>query len=187
MKTLGAAVLATMTFVCVAHAADILPTEKPPPLPPVNCFASVWSFLDSTAADCPLTYAGFTVYATLDAGLMYNTNGAPWNQAFVNGTQGLISKQSNGPKWLWSPNNINQSVIGVKMSEPIAYGWSLVGTLEAGFDPLSGLPVQLATLTSHQQRQSARPAERQRRIRAAPANLITRRGSSASATRPMAH
>ena len=24
------------------------------------------------------------------------------------------------------------------MSEPIAYGWSLVGTLELGFDPYSG-------------------------------------------------
>jgi hypothetical protein len=39
----------------------------------------------------------------------------------------VISKQSNGPKWLWSPNNINQSVIGIKMSQPIANGWSLVG------------------------------------------------------------
>src|ERR1700722_16826300 len=48
------------------------------------------------------------------------------------------SKQSNGPKWLWSPNNINQSVIGIKMSQPIANGWSLIGTIEAGFDPLSG-------------------------------------------------
>jgi hypothetical protein len=36
----------------------------------------------------------------------------------------VISKQSNGPKWLWSPNNINQSVIGIKMSQPIANGWS---------------------------------------------------------------
>ncbi len=137
MKTLGFAALAAVTFVGLAHAADVLPTTKPS-APPPNCFASVWSYLDSTAADCPLTYAGFTVYATLDAGPMYNTNGAAWNPAFVNGTQGLISKQSNGSKWLWSPNNINQSVIGVKMSEPIAYGWSLVGTLEAGFDPLSG-------------------------------------------------
>ena len=71
---------------------------------------------------------------------MYNTDGAPCNPAYVNGTHGLISKQSNGPKWLWSPNNINQSVIGIKMSEPIADGWSLVGTLEAGFDPAFRLP-----------------------------------------------
>src|SRR5580704_13187670 len=138
MKALCLAALATIGLAGFAHAADVLPTTKQAPAPAENCFASIWSYLDSTAADCPLTYAGFTVYATLDAGLMYNTNGAPWNQAYVNGTHGLISKQSNGPKWLWSPNNINQSVIGIKMSEPIADGWSLVGTLEAGFDPLSG-------------------------------------------------
>src|SRR5277367_5050587 len=139
MKALGVTALATLGFVGFAHAADVaLPTTKPAAPPPQNCFANVWAYLDSTAADCPLTYAGFTLYATLDAGLMYNTNGAAWNPAFVNGTQGLISKQSYGSKWLWSPNNINQSVIGIKMSEPIAYGWSLVGTLEAGFDPLSG-------------------------------------------------
>ena len=139
MKALGVAALAACGFVGFAHAADVaLPTTKPAAPAPQNCFASVWAYLDSTAAECPLTYAGFTVYATLDAGLMYNTNGAAWNPAFVNGTQGLISKQSYGPKWLWSPNNINQSVIGIKMSEPIGWGWSLVGTLEAGFDPLSG-------------------------------------------------
>ena len=130
--------LASVCLVGIAHAADVLPTTKPASPPPENCFSSFWSALDSTAADCPLTYAGFTVYATLDAGLMYNINGAAWNPAFVNGTQGLIHKESHGPKWLWSPNNINQSVIGIKMSEPIGYGWSLVGTLEAGFDPLSG-------------------------------------------------
>ena len=92
----------------------------------------------STAADCPLSYAGFTVYATLDAGLGYYSQGAAWNPAVFNGTQGLVSKQSNGSKWLWSPNNVNQSVIGIKMSEPIGYGWSIIGTVEAGFDPISG-------------------------------------------------
>jgi predicted porin len=138
MKALGAAALASLSLMGVAHAADLLPTTKPTLAPPENCFASLWTYLDSTAADCPLSYGPFTLYATLDAGLMYNTNGAPWSPAFVNGTQGLISKQSHGVRWLWSPNNVNQSVIGVKMSQPIANGWSLIGTLEAGFDPISG-------------------------------------------------
>jgi predicted porin len=138
MKALWLAAVASVGLTGFAHSADVLPTTKAVPAEPVNCFASLWTYLDSTAADCPLSYGPFTLYATLDAGLMYNTNGAPWSPAFVNGTQGLISKQSNGPKWLWSPNNINQSVIGIKMSQPIANGWSLVGTLEAGFDPISG-------------------------------------------------
>ena len=52
------------------------PTSRRPAKPatvrqPENCFARhVWSFLDSTAADCPLTLWGFILYATLDAGLM---------------------------------------------------------------------------------------------------------------------
>src|SRR5271169_2501472 len=93
MKALGVAALATLGFVGFAHAADVaLPTTKPAAPPPQNCFANIWAYLDSTAADCPLTYAGFTLYATLDAGLMYNTNGAAWNPAFVNGTQGLIKQ-----------------------------------------------------------------------------------------------
>jgi predicted porin len=138
LKRLGIALFATTGFAALAHAADLPTTKAPAVKPPANCFASFWTWLDSTAADCPLSYAGFTLYATLDAGLMYNTNGAPWNPAFVNGTQGLISKQSNGAKWLWSPNNINQSVVGVKMLEPLGGGWSLVGAVEAGFDPLSG-------------------------------------------------
>ena len=103
MKALGLAALANVGFVGFAHAADVLPTTKPAPAPPQNCFSSFWSFLDSTPADCPLTYGPFTLYATLDAGLMYNTNGAPWNPAFANGTQGLISKQSYGSKWLCRP------------------------------------------------------------------------------------
>jgi len=136
MKRLAISALATVALAGMAQAAD-LPTAKAP-TPAPNCYASLWSWLDSTAIDCPLSYAGFTVYATLDAGLSYYTQGAAFSPAFVNGTQGLISKQSNGSKWVWSPNNINQSVIGVKMAEPIGYGWSIVGTLEAGFDPLSG-------------------------------------------------
>ena len=136
MNKLRFFLLSAVGLAATAQAAD-LPTTKAPAAPP-NCYGSLWNWLNSTAADCPLTYAGFTVYATLDAGLGYYSQGAAWNPAFVNGTQGLISKQSNGSKWLWSPNNVNQSVIGIKMNEPIGYGWSLVGTLEAGFDPLSG-------------------------------------------------
>src|SRR5215472_13690952 len=138
MNRLGFFVVVAVGLADVAHAAD-LPTAKgsAPTLAP-GCFASFWTWLDSTAADCPLSYAGFTVYATLDAGLGYYTQGAPWNPAVFNGTQGLISKQSNGPKWLWSPNNINQSAIGIQMREPIGDDWLVIGTVEAGFDPISG-------------------------------------------------
>jgi predicted porin len=123
-----------------ANAAD-LPTAKPAEAPPpANCYSSLWNWLNSTAADCPLSYAGVTVYATLDVGLGYASNGAGFNSSYANGVANFISKQSFGPKWLWTPNGINQSVVGINMKEPIRWfpGWSLVGAVEAGFDPYSG-------------------------------------------------
>ena len=39
-----------------------------------------------------------------------------WN----NGVANIITKQStHGPQWLRTPNGLSQSVVGVKMSEPI--------------------------------------------------------------------
>ena len=76
MKKLGVALAMTIASVGAARAAD-LPTKKEVPAPPpVNCFASVWTCLNSTAADCPLSWGPFTVYGTLDVGVGYETNGA---------------------------------------------------------------------------------------------------------------
>ena len=137
MKKLGVAVATLIAAVGAARAAD-LPTKKEAPTPaPVNCFSSLWAYMNSTAAECPLTYGPFTVYATLDTGIGYQSNGAAWNNSYPNGVANFISKQSYGPKWLWTPNGISQSVVGIKVNQPIAYGWSLVGTAETGFDPLS--------------------------------------------------
>jgi predicted porin len=137
MKKLGVFLLATLGLAGFAHAAD-LPTKKAAaPAPPLNCYGSIWSWLDSTAADCPLSYAGFTLYATIDAGIGYESNGAGFNQWWNNGVSNIITKQStHGPQWLWTPNGLSQSVVGLKMSEPIgSTGWSIIGTAETGFDP----------------------------------------------------
>ena len=140
MKKLGIALAATIGLGGFAHAAD-LPTAKPAEAPPpANCFSSLWTYLNSSPAECPLSYAGITVYATIDVGLGYSSNGAPFNGSYANGVYSFVGKQSYGPKWLWTPNGINQSVVGINMNEPIPWfpGWSLVGAVEAGFDPYSG-------------------------------------------------
>jgi predicted porin len=120
-----------------AYAADLPTTKAPAAAPPYNCYASFWNWLNSTAADCPLSYGGVTLYATIDAGLGYESNGAGYNQWYNNGVSNIITKQStHGPQWLWTPNGLSQSVIGVKMSEPIgSTGWSIIGTAETGFNP----------------------------------------------------
>ncbi len=65
-----------ISLASAANAAD-LPTTKSVPAPaPVNCFSSLWTYLNSSAADCPLSYGGITVYATVDVGLGYSANGA---------------------------------------------------------------------------------------------------------------
>jgi predicted porin len=146
MKKLGIALAIAIAAGGAARAAD-LPTKKEAPAPAVNCYASVWTWLDTTAADCPLSWGPFTAYATLDGGLTYESNGAPYNARWNNGVDSFIQKQSFGPKWLWSPNNLSQSVAGIKMSQPLPFlsgpflsGWSLIGTFEWGFNPYYGFP-----------------------------------------------
>src|ERR1700723_481926 len=141
MKKLGIGLAIAIASVGAARAAD-LPTKKGVAAAPVNCFASVWTWLDSTAADCPLSWGPFTLYGTYDIGLGYNTNGAGYNAAWNNGVDSFITNQNKGVKWLWTPNGLSQSVIGLKMSQSLAplglAGWSLIGTVETGYNPYYG-------------------------------------------------
>jgi predicted porin len=138
MKRLGFLV-ATIGLSSLAPAAD-LPTQKawePSPTRP-DCFSSQWTYLSSSASDCRLTYAGVTLYGTLDGGYGYETHGVPLNPSADKPNYG-IHKNSNNTHWLWSPNALSTSVIGVKMEEDLGYGWSLIGVVEAGFNPYSGM------------------------------------------------
>ena len=137
MRKLGVALAIAIASAGAARAAD-LPTKKGVAPAPVNCFASVWTWLDSTAADCPLSWGPFTVYGTYDVGVGYNTNGAAYNAAWNNGVNSFITNVNHGVKWLFTPNGLSQSVIGIKVSQPLAYGWSLVGTVETGYNPYYG-------------------------------------------------
>jgi predicted porin len=134
----GVGLALAIAAVGAARAAD-LPTEKEvPPPPAVNCFASFWTWLDSTAADCPLSYGGFTVYGILDWGVGYESNGADYNAAYTNNVENIISKVSNGAKWVQTPNGLSQSFVGIKMNESIGWGWSIIGAVETGFTPYYG-------------------------------------------------
>jgi hypothetical protein len=123
-----------------AKAADLPTTTSAPTPAQTNCFSSLWTYLNSSAAECPLSYAGITLYATIDAGLGYSSNGAPASGPYSNRVYSFVGKQSYGAKWLWTPNGISQSVVGVNMKEAIPWlpGWSLVGALETGFNPYTG-------------------------------------------------
>ncbi len=185
MKKLGVALAIAVASVGAARAADLPTTKGPAAAPPVNCFASIWSWLNSTAADCPLSYGPFTVYGTLDGGLGWESHGAGYNAAWNNGVSNIVTKQS-GPhsQWLWTPNGLSQSVVGLKMSLPIPSlssspflsGWSLIGTL--GTRVQSILWAIWLTLSARKSRTTARRwcCRARTPTRAAPANGTTRKG-----------
>jgi predicted porin len=130
--------LAALLASGAAYAAD-LPTKKGAPVAPEkpSCFSSLYAYFDSTPADCPLSYWGLTFYATIDMGVGYETHGVPFNGTMHTGVQELLGKNGYRPLWLLTPNGLSQSQVGVKIKEPLAYGWSVVGEVATGFDPYS--------------------------------------------------
>ena len=138
MKKLGIALAMTIAAVGAAHAAD-LPTKKEVPRLRRSRTATRASGpgSNSTAADCPLAWGPLTAYATIDMGGGWQSNGARYSTTQPNGVGSFINKQSYGSKWLITPNGISQSVVGLKLSQPIWWGWSIVGTVETGFEPYS--------------------------------------------------
>jgi predicted porin len=138
MKLLKPIVLAggaLIALASVANAAD-LPTKKgaPAPVKP-NCYATFWTWLDSTPTECPLSYWGITFYGQVDLGAGYETHAAKANPSFSNVVQELISKQSHGAAWQLAPNGLSQSNIGIKWKEQILPNWYFIGDVNGGFDP----------------------------------------------------
>jgi len=137
LKSLLLASAAGLLAVSAAQAADI-PTKKAAPVAPKpNCYASFYTWLDSTAADCPLSAFGITVYGTVDMGGGYNSHAAKFNDNFPNGIQEKVSKDSNDGKWQKVPNGLSQSNIGVKIKEQVVPSWYVIGDVNFGFDPYS--------------------------------------------------
>ena len=136
MKRVGIA-LAAVGLASFAHAAD-LPTTKPaddkPAKPP--CFSSLWNYLKSSIKDCPLSVGPLTLYGTLDAGYGYEQWGTHVGR-FADKPNYAIQRNSGDTHWLWSPNGLSTSTIGVSLSQKIGGGWEIVGAAEAGFNPYS--------------------------------------------------
>jgi predicted porin len=156
MKRFGIALVAA-GLASFAHAAD-LPTTKAPEKAKPNCWASFWDWLNTSAADCPIGAYGVTLYGTLDVNATYLHEGVDKNPA-ADKANYSIQKNAIGSRWLAGYNGLSATVIGLKMKEDLARvglpGWSLIGVLEAGVNPYSGMfangPRSLAT-------NNARPA-----------------------------
>ncbi len=113
-----------------------LPTISAP-APVSSCFASATTYFQASPQECPLTWNGITLYGTIDIGAGYQTHGVPFNGAYPNGVERLISKNSNAPGYNWMPNGLGQTHLGIKGIEPISSDWSFLFNLQTGFDPYS--------------------------------------------------
>ena len=76
MKRLAILLLATVGFASLARAADLPTTKAPAAAPKPNCWESVWTWLNTSADDCPIGAYGITLYGTLDVGVGYQEWGA---------------------------------------------------------------------------------------------------------------
>ena len=77
MKRLGIILAATVGLAGLAQAADLPTKKEAAPAPPPNCYASFWTWLNSSASDCPISAYGITLYGTLDVNYGYQEWGAP--------------------------------------------------------------------------------------------------------------
>jgi predicted porin len=102
-----------------------------------DCFANFWNWFDSSAADCPLSAYGVTLYGTVDVGGGYETHGTPFNGDSKTGVSEVVAKNSNRSLWQGVPNGLGQPYIGVKIKEQVAPNWYVFGDVQAGYDPYS--------------------------------------------------
>jgi predicted porin len=114
----------------VCGAAKGAEAESSPP----SCFNSLWDYLKSSVRDCPLRYGPFTVYGALDGGFGYEKWGAPLG-TYADKPNYAIQRSSGNTHWLWSPNALSTSTIGVRFSQEVAKDWEILGVAEAGFNP----------------------------------------------------
>ena len=139
MKRLGLALLATGAIVSLAQAADLPSTRAPEEKLKPNCLASVWDWLNASASACPLNAYGITLYGTLDVSATYLHEGVGYSPSADKVNYG-IQKNAYESRWLAGYNGLSSSVVGLKMKEEVLpYGWALIGVLEAGVNPYSGM------------------------------------------------
>jgi predicted porin len=92
-----------------------------------------------------LTYAGVTLYGTVDLNVEYITHGAPLSSTWGPGLPSFIQNYSNKSIASVGGNGLSQSKIGLSGVEPLGFG-DLTGVfrLETGFNPWSGRLVDAA-------------------------------------------
>jgi predicted porin len=143
MKKVGIALLAATGLLGVARAADLPTTKAPEPAKAApNCWTSVWDWLNASQNDCPLSAYGITLYGTLDVNATYLNQGVGSSPS-ADKVNYSIQRNAYESKTLFAYNGLSASVVGLKMKEDLGRiglpDWSIIGVLEAGVNPYSGM------------------------------------------------
>jgi predicted porin len=112
--------LAITGLATAAHAADLSVDSLKDPLPD------------------KISYAGVTLYGTIDVGGVYQSKGAGLSGDYGGGID--FQPHNYMMKSITTPvqNALETSKVGIKIEEGLGYGWTAIGKLETGFNPLSG-------------------------------------------------
>jgi hypothetical protein len=145
MKKLIRAMLIAGAVGGAAKAADLQtakPAEDKPSTP--SCLSSLWDYLKSSVRDCPLRYGPITVYGTLDVGYGYEQWGTPLG-ASADKPNYAIQRNSSNTHWLWSPNALSTSTIGVRL---VGDDWEI--RRRSRLQPLHAAPDQWPSIAGRQ-------------------------------------
>jgi predicted porin len=106
--------------------------------------ALVWGSAQADVKDPlpdSLSLGGVTLYATIDVGYAFQSHGVPLSSEYLGGleyqsfttTRNFVGTQST-----FAESGLEQSKIGIRVSEPIVDDFTLVARTDTGFNPLSG-------------------------------------------------
>jgi opacity protein-like surface antigen len=86
-----------------------------------------------------LTWNGITLYGTVDVGYAYQTNGRPLGSV-ISGLEFIpftTTRNYTGQSVSTiAHSGLEQSKIGLRIEEELGLGWTAIGRLDTGFDPL---------------------------------------------------
>ena len=88
-----------------------------------------------------LSLGGITLYATIDVGYAYQSNGVPLSSQYLGGLEYqafTTTRNFSGSQSTVAESGLEQSKIGLRVSQPIGGDFTLIARTDTGFNPLSG-------------------------------------------------
>jgi predicted porin len=128
-------ILATLAPACVL--AQAAPDATRGTAATADIDSGCRSFKEFAATDCPLTWHGITFFGRYDAGIGWVSHGLPISPYNYEG-ESLVNRNATHSRWLFAPNNLSVTGLGIKGKEGLGGGWSVVFNASTAINPQSG-------------------------------------------------